>query len=81
MVKGKVHMGQGQRSLGSRSNVTWVKVSPKVIILAGGLTSTSSCFIIFSLRTLCRALRQAALNPSGSVHRSLYEVKYISIQE
>ena len=31
----------GQRSL--RPKVTWVKVSPRLIILAGGLTSTSSC--------------------------------------
>ncbi len=43
MLEVEDHMGQGQRSLGSRSKVTLVKVSLKVIILAGGLTSTSSC--------------------------------------
>ncbi len=37
------HMGQCQRSRGSRSKVTWVQVCLKVIILAGGLMSTSSC--------------------------------------
>ena len=31
-------------------------------------------FVNFSLRTLCRALRQAASNTYGSVLRSLYEV-------
>ncbi len=40
-VKG--HPGQGQRSHGSRSKVTLVMPSLKVTILAGGLTSTSSC--------------------------------------
>ena len=30
----------------------------------------------FSLRTLCRALRFAALNSCGSVPRSLYEVSF-----
>ena len=43
MFEVKGHMGQGQRSHGWRSKVTWVKPSLKVIILAGGLTSTSSC--------------------------------------
>ena len=37
------YMGQVQRSHGSRSNVTLVRPSLKVMILAGGLTSTSSC--------------------------------------
>ncbi len=32
---------------GSRSKDTWVKVSLKVMILAGGLTSTSSCIFFF----------------------------------
>ncbi len=36
-------MGQGQRSRGSRSKVKWVKPGLKVMILAGGLTPTSSC--------------------------------------
>ncbi len=36
-------MSQGQRSRGSRSKVKWVKPGLKVMILAGGLTSTSSC--------------------------------------
>ncbi len=36
-VKVRGHLGQGQGSLGLRSKVTLVK------ILAGGLTSTSSC--------------------------------------
>ncbi len=36
-------MGQVQRSRGSRSKVKWVKYDLKVLILAGGLTSTSSC--------------------------------------
>ncbi len=40
-------MGRGQRSHGSRSKVTWVNPSLKVIILAGGLTSTSSCIFNF----------------------------------
>ncbi len=40
-------MAQGQRSHGSRSKVPWARVSINVIILAGGLTSTSSCFIVF----------------------------------
>ena len=39
-------MGRGQRSLGSKSKVTRVKVSLQVYLLAGGLSSTSSC--IFS---------------------------------
>ena len=43
MFEVKGHMGQGQRSCGSRSKVTWVKPSLKVMILAGGLISTSSC--------------------------------------
>ena len=34
---------RGQRSYESGSKVTWVNPSLKVIILAGGLTSTSSC--------------------------------------
>ncbi len=37
--------GQGQRSFGSRSKVTCVKPSLRVMVLAGGLTSTSSYFI------------------------------------
>ncbi len=41
--KVKGHMGQGQRSCWLRSKVTWAKPSLKVMILAGGLTSTSSC--------------------------------------
>ncbi len=44
-----VHKGdyifQGQGSCGSRSKVKWVKPSLKVMVLVGGLTSTSSCFI------------------------------------
>ncbi len=36
-------MGQGQRSRGSRSKVKWVKNGLKVMILAGGLMSMSSC--------------------------------------
>ena len=39
-------MGLGQRSRGSRSKVKWVKLGLQVMILAGGLTSTSSRFII-----------------------------------
>ncbi len=46
LVEVKGHMGQGQRSHGSRSKVKWVKLSLKVIIWAGGLTSTSGCFIV-----------------------------------
>ncbi len=42
-VKG--HMGQGQSSHGSRSKVTWVKVKWGFQTKAGGLTTTSSCFI------------------------------------
>ncbi len=37
---------KGQRSCGSRLKVTWVNPSLKIMILAGGLTSTSSCFMI-----------------------------------
>ncbi len=47
MLEVKSHMGQGPRSHGSRSKVTLVKVSLKVILLSGGLTSTSSCIVIF----------------------------------
>ncbi len=36
--------GQGSHGLGSK--VTWVKPSPKVMVLAGGLTSTSCCIFI-----------------------------------
>ncbi len=36
-------MGQGQRSRWSRSTVKWVKPGLRVMILAGGLTPTSSC--------------------------------------
>ncbi len=36
-----------QRSRGSRSKVKWVKPSLKVIPVAGGLMSTSSCFFCF----------------------------------
>ena len=54
MFEVKGHTGQGQRSHGWRANVTWVKPSLKVIILAGGLTSTSSCifyiYFFFSIR-------------------------------
>ncbi len=42
-------MGQGQRSRGSMSRVKWVKPSLKFMILADGLTSTSSCFIVCSI--------------------------------
>ena len=44
------HFGweQGQRSLGSRSKVTGVKVSQALKIMVGGLTSTPSCFIFWS---------------------------------
>ena len=42
-------MGQGRRSHGSRSKVRWVKPGLKVMILAGGLTPTSSCIFF-----LCR---------------------------
>ncbi len=52
MVKG--HMGQGQRSHGSMSKVAWIKPRLKVLILAGGLTSTSSCLIFY--RTFSSAL-------------------------
>ena len=49
-VRVKGHVGQGQRSRGSRLNIKLVKPCLKVLILAGGLTSTSSCifFISFS---------------------------------
>ncbi len=46
--------GQGQRSCGSKSKVKWVKPGLKVMILAGGLTSTSSC--IFYLLPLIKML-------------------------
>ncbi len=39
-------MGQGQRSLGLRSKVTFVKVRQILKILAGWLTSTSSCIFL-----------------------------------
>ncbi len=42
---------QGQRSHGSRSKVTWVKVKSGFQTKAGGLTTTSSCFINFSPAT------------------------------
>ncbi len=48
MDRGQSHMGQGQRSPGSRSKVTWVKVSQALKIMVGGLTSTPSCFIFWS---------------------------------
>ena len=41
-------MGQGQRSHGSGSKVTWVKPSLKVMIFADGLTSMSSCIFSYS---------------------------------
>ncbi len=44
-VGGQGSHGSGQRSHGTGSKITWVKVSIKVKILAGGLTSASSCFI------------------------------------
>ncbi len=40
-------MGQNQGSLGSRSKVIGVMISQTLKILAGGLTSTSSCFIFY----------------------------------
>ncbi len=43
-VKGQIR--QCPKSHWSRSNVTWVKVSQKVMILTSGFTSTSSCFIL-----------------------------------
>ena len=46
LVKVKGHMGQGQGSRGSRSKVTLVKLRLKLGVLTGGLTSTSSGFII-----------------------------------
>ncbi len=48
-VRGRGSYGSGswrQRSHGSRSKVTWVKPSLKDMVLAGGLTSTSSCFFL-----------------------------------
>ncbi len=44
----RVKMGRSQRSLGSRSNVTSAKFTVELMILAGGLTSTSSCIFYFS---------------------------------
>ncbi len=54
MYEDKGPMGQGQRSCGSRSTL-------KVIILAGGLTSTSSCIFIFyqSLTTCTQRMQKA----------------------
>ncbi len=49
----KDHMGKCQRSAWSRSDVMWVKVSLEFLILAGGLTSTSSCFILRWVAYLC----------------------------
>ncbi len=51
MFEIKGHMGQGQRSHGSRSKVTLVKPSLKVMILAGGITSLSIYFYHFIVRT------------------------------
>ncbi len=45
----RYHMGQGQRSLRSRSKVTGVKVSQALKIMVDGLTSTSNCFIFWIL--------------------------------
>ncbi len=42
-------MGQGQRSRGSRSKVEKVKPDLKVMILAGGLTPTSSCVFYWNV--------------------------------
>ena len=46
MLEAKGHMSQGQILYWSRSQVTGVKVSLKVMILAGVPTSMSSCFIL-----------------------------------
>ncbi len=43
--------GQKSRDL-ARSKVTWLNPSLKFMILAGGLTSTSSCFIFILLAHL-----------------------------
>ena len=47
VVKVKVYMGQW--SLGTKSKVTWIKVILRVILLAGVLTSTSSCIFFNSI--------------------------------
>ncbi len=44
---------QGQRAHAPRPKVTWVNVSIKVMILADGLTSTSSCFIGIRFSSKC----------------------------
>ncbi len=49
---------RGQRSYGSESKFKWDKPSLKIVILAAGLTSMSSCFIIidrqaFKLHLYC----------------------------
>ncbi len=41
--KVKGHMGGGQTSQGLRSKVTRIKVSLRIVVLAGGVPSTSSC--------------------------------------
>ena len=41
--------GSGQRSPGSRSKVKLVKPSLKMMILAGGLMSTSSCILFITV--------------------------------
>ena len=46
--------GQGQRSRRSGSKVTWVTPSLKVTVLAGGLTSTSSCIFLDLCVSVCQ---------------------------
>ena len=54
-VLAKGQTGHGQRSLGSSSKVTWVKLKLMLMILGGGLTSMSSCILYFNIK-----LRQCA---------------------
>ncbi len=46
MVKG--HIGRGPEELGSRSKVTWVKIS-LMLMLAGGLTKGLTTFFFIHL--------------------------------
>ncbi len=45
-IRVRGHVGQCQRSCWSRSKVMWLKVSLKVVMLAGGLMLTSSCIFL-----------------------------------
>ena len=75
-------MSQGQRSRGSRSKVKWGKPGLKAMMLADGLTPTSSCIFYCFLYTLCIVRSECrAVNLSNMSARFLLNTPSCSLPE